>query len=149
VAGVLVSVAPFVSLFTGGSSLAATLGGSPARAGPGRRASAIRGALVVTEFALALPLLIGAALLLNSFLRLQRVDPGFDPSGVYGLALSLPPARYSTPAEVRAFWRRAEARAAETSGVTAVGLAGSLPPDNFGDVNNFDLLDKPVPAGTA
>src|SRR5205823_7249464 len=67
VAGVLVSVAPLVSLFAGGSSLAATLGGSPVRAGPGRRASAIRGALVVTEFALALPLLIGAALLLNSF----------------------------------------------------------------------------------
>ena len=149
VAGVLVSVAPFVSLFTGGSSLAATLGGSPARAGPGRRANATRGALVVAEFALALPLLIGAGLLLNSFLRLQRVDPGFDPSGVYSLALSLPSARYSTPAAVQGFWRRAEARAAETDGVIAAGLAGSLPPDNFGDVNNFNLLDKPVPAGTA
>ena len=148
VAAVLVSAVLLVSLFTGGVSLA-SLGGSPARTGPGRRANTLRGALVVAEFALALPLLIGAGLLLKSFLRLQRVDPGFDPSGVYGLALSLPPARYSTPAAVRGFWRRAEARAAETEGVTAVGLAGSLPPDNFGDVNNFDLLDKPVPSGTA
>jgi len=87
--------------------------------------------------------------LLNSFLRLQRVDPGFDPSRVYGLAVSLPAGRYATPADVKTFWRRVEARAAEADGVTAAGLAGSLPPDNFGDVNNFDLLDKPVPAGTA
>jgi len=148
-AGVLVSVVPLVSLFTGGSSLSATLAGSPARAGSGRRAGALRGALVVSEFALALPLLIGAGLLLNSFLRLQRVDPGFDPSGVYGLAVSLPAGRYATPADVKTFWRRVEARAAEADGVTAAGLAGSLPPDTFGDVNNFDLLDKPVPAGTA
>src|SRR5256712_615162 len=95
------------------------------------------------------PALVGAGFLLNSFLRLQRVDPGFDPSGVYGLAVSLPAGRYSTPADVKTFWRRVEARAAEADGVTAAGLAGSLPPDNFGDVNNFDLLDKPVPAGTA
>jgi predicted permease len=149
VAGVLVSVVPLVSLFTGGSSLSATLAGSPARAGSGRRAGALRGALVVSEFALALPLLIGAGLLLNSFLRLQRVEPGFDPTGVYGLAVSLPAGRYAAPADVKTFWRRVEARAAEADGVTAVGLAGSLPPDNFGDVNNFDLLDKPVPAGTS
>ena len=146
---VLVSVVPLVSLFAGGSSLSATLAGSPGRVGSGRRAGALRGALVVSEFALALPLLIGAGLLLNSFLRLQRVDPGFNPSGVYGLAVSLPAGRYSTPADVKTFWRRVEARAAEADGVTAAGLAGSLPPDNFGDVNNFDLLDKPVPAGTA
>src|SRR3989442_914753 len=133
----------------GRSSLSATLAGSPGRVGSGRRAGALRGALVVSEFALALPLLIGAGLLLNSFLRLQRVGPGFDPSGVYGLAVSLPAGRYATPADVKTFWRRVEARAAEADGVTAAGLAGSLPPDNFGDVNNFDLLDKPVPAGTA
>ncbi len=42
----------------------------------------MRGALVVAEFALALPLLLGAALLLNSFLRLERVNPGFDPAGL-------------------------------------------------------------------
>ena len=40
-------------------------------------------------------------------------------------------------------------RAAEIAGVTAVGLSGSLPPDNGGDVNNFDLLDKPVPTGAS
>src|SRR2546430_1891094 len=94
-------------------------------------------------------LLVGAGVLVTSLLRRQGVDPGFDPSGVYGLAVSLPAGRYSTPADVKTFWRRVEARAAEADGVTAVGLAGSLPPDNFGDVNNFDLLDKPVPAGTA
>ena len=92
---------------------------------------------------------MGAGLLLNSFLRLQRVDPGFDPKGVYSLTLSLPSSRYGDDATAQQFWRLAEMRAAEIAGVTAAGLSGSIPPDNGGDVNNFDLLDKPVPAGTA
>lgn len=148
VAGLLVSVAPVWSVLARGSSTSSGLAGSPSRVGAGRRANALRGALVVAEFALALPLLMGAGLLFNSFLRLQRVDPGFNPDGVYALQLSLPAARYSDNARVMDFWRRAEARAAETSGVAAAGLSGSLPPDTFGDVNNFELLDKPTPPGS-
>jgi putative ABC transport system permease protein len=103
---------------------------------------------VTAEFAIALPLLLGAGLLANSFVRLQRVDPGFNPDGVLGLALSLPRARYDS-ASIQPFWRRIEARTLEVPGVTAAGLSASIPPDNGGDVNNFDLLDRPVPAGTS
>jgi predicted permease len=149
VAGLLISLAPLSSVLASASSVGSSLGSSPARSGTGPRANLIRGALVTAEFALALPLVMGAGLLLNSFLRLQRVDPGFDPQGVYSLALSLPSSRYRDNETVQRFWRLAEMRAAETLGVTAAGLSASIPPDNGGDVNNFDLLDKPVPAGTA
>jgi predicted permease len=149
VAGVLISLAPLSSVLASASSVGSSLAASPARTGTGRRAHMIRGALVTAEFALALPLVMGAGLLLNSFLRLQRVDPGFDPEGVYGLALSLPASRYGGNATAQRFWRLAEMRAADIPGVTAAGLSWSIPPDNGGDVNNFDLLDKPVPPGTA
>ncbi len=149
VSGVLVSLAPLSSVLARRSLAAPALVASPARAGASRRANTVRGVLVVAEFALALPLLLGAGLLANSFLRLQRVDAGFDPHGVVGIGLSLPTARYADSTVRQAFWHRVEARALETAGVTAAGLAGSIPPDNFGDVNNFDLLDKPVPAGTS
>jgi predicted permease len=149
IAGVLISLAPLSSVLAHGRTRTSTLASSSARTGQGPRAHRIRGALVILEFALALPLLIGAGLLLNSFLRLQRVDPGFDPRGLYAVEVSLPPARYDDPAAALAFWRRVEQRAVETSGVTAAGLSGSMAPDTYGDVNNFDLLDKPVPAGTS
>jgi hypothetical protein len=46
-----------------------------------------------------------------------------------------------------AFWRQLESRAAEQTGAVSVGLVGSVPPDNYGNVNNFNLVDKPVPPG--
>lgn len=118
------------------------------RASAGRRANAVRGALVAAEFMMALPLLATAALLGRSFLNLQRVSPGFDPSRAFTVAISLPEARYpdSTTA---VFWERALQRAREAPGVVSVALTTSLPPNNGGDVNNFDLLDHPVAPGTA
>jgi putative ABC transport system permease protein len=118
------------------------------RSGSDPAVGRIRSFLVAGEFAVALPLLFGAGLLLNSFMRLSRVSPGFDPRGVTTLNLALPPARYPDSAAQR-FLVLAESRAAELPGVTAAGLSTALPPDDPGDVNNFDLLDRPVPEGTS
>ena len=60
----------------------------------------------------------------------------------------MPSVRYTDTTSVL-FWRQAEARALAVEGVTAAGFTSSLPPDNFGDVNNFDLIDRPVPAGSS
>ncbi|HSB53401.1 MAG TPA: ABC transporter permease [Gemmatimonadales bacterium] len=119
------------------------------RTGADPALSRARSLLVAGEFAVALPLLVGAGLLLNSFMRLSRVNPGFDPRGVTTVDVALPPARYPDPAAVQRFLTLAESRAAELPGVNAAGLSTAMPPDDPGDVNNFDLLDHPVPEGTS
>ncbi|HUJ12545.1 MAG TPA: ADOP family duplicated permease [Thermoanaerobaculia bacterium] len=148
ISGLLISLAPVTVAFSRGASAAAPLGGGAARSGSGRSANRTRSAIVVAEFALALPLVVGAALLFNSFLRLQHLDPGFDPKGVYGARIPLATGRYPTDDALRSFWRRLEIRLRD-DGVGDVALSSGLPPDTFGDVNNFDLLDKPVSPGAS
>jgi predicted permease len=104
---------------------------------------------VTVEFALALPLLLGAGLLLKSFLQLQQVEPGFDPVGAASVEIGLPTARYPDPPAQLRFWQQIVDRMTEVPGVVEAGLTSSLPPDNGGDVNNFDLVAHPVPQGTS
>ncbi len=143
--GLLVGLAPMSRLLRRRGSVALTA--DVRRAGVGRSTSRVQGALVVAEFALALPLLVGAGLLLNSFLRLQRVDPGFDATGVANVAIALPAARYPDAADTQRFWRAAQARLEASPGVQAAGYSTAMPPDDPGDENNFDLLDHPTPDG--
>jgi putative ABC transport system permease protein len=147
VCGALVGAPPVVAALAEGAS--AAVPADERRAGSTRRTGRLRGWLVIAEFALALPLLLGAGLLLNSLLRLERVDPGFRPTGLVGIRVSLPRARYPDFAAVQAFDRRLEQRVAQAPGVVAAGLTSSLPPDNGGSTNNFNLVDHPVPAGAA
>jgi predicted permease len=146
VSGFAVSAAP-VAL-----ALGARLGPSRSdvrRSGGDRRTHVARGLLVAAEFALAVPLLFAAALLATSFARLQEVDPGYDATSTLAVPLGAPARRYADASAVAAFWRRALDRALETPGVVAAGLATASPPDNQGDVNNFNLVAHPVPPGGA
>jgi putative ABC transport system permease protein len=108
----------------------------------------LRGVLVAAEFALTLPLLVGAGLLLNSATRLQQVELGFESSNVLTLRTALPAARYSADSLTRAFWRRALDDLRTVPGVIDVGLSTSIPPEGAWDFNNFDLVDKPVAPGS-
>ena len=143
-AGILVSLSPIMGL-SGPDALARHAGGR--RAGSGLRTGRLRAAFVVTQFALAWPLLVVAGLLSGSFARLQRVDHGFDPDGLAAVAATLPPARYPNAAAVQAFWLVAQQRVAGLPGVTAVGLATQIPPDRSGSTDNFNLVSRPVPRG--
>jgi predicted permease len=147
VTGVLVGLYPAISLF--GRDFSGALRSGDREIGAGRSTHVLRGALVTAQFALALPLLATAALLLNSFVKLQRVDAGLDPRGLVYVHVALPPARYGSPAEAAAFWNRALSRATEQPGVLAAGISESIPPDEPGDINNFDLVDRPVAPGDA
>jgi len=140
--GILVSLSPIAGLAAGRGIRA-----DARRAGTGRRTNALRGMLVAAEFALALPLLVGAGLLLNSFVRLSRVSPGFDPDGIVAVTVALPSARYPGGLERQRFWQQAEQAMNEMPGAIASGLTSELPPDHSGDYDNFNLVDHPVAPG--
>ncbi len=108
----------------------------------------LRRALVVAQFAIAAPLLVGAGLLLGSLARLQRVDPGFDSRNLLTAGVSLPAAAYPETTDILSFLDEAQSRIEALPGVSAVGFANGRPPDHYPMENNFDLVDRPVPAGS-
>jgi putative ABC transport system permease protein len=86
----------------------------------------LRDALVVAELAVATTLLVAAGLLLESYVRLDRADPGFDPDHVLSVRLALNGARYPA-GERRALLRRLEQRLADLPGVEAAGFTSTAP----------------------
>ena len=93
----------------------------------GRHAGKFRATLLVAEVALSLVLLVGAALLIDSFRRLQRVDLGFRPENITTFNLGLPPAQYPDAARQARFWEQLVARLRALPGVTHVAATQSLP----------------------
>ena len=93
--GVLFGVMPALQASRVDAATALKQGGERGSSGRART----RSALVVAEVALTLVLLVGAGLLLNSFLRLQRVNPGLQPENVTVVGLFLPQARYPSSAK--------------------------------------------------
>ncbi|MBI1950288.1 MAG: ABC transporter permease, partial [Acidobacteria bacterium] len=83
----------------------------------GRARHRLRSTLAIGEIALALVLLIGAGLMLRSFLRLQSVDPGFRADHVLTLEVALPDAKYPDDARLTVFLREALARLGALPGV--------------------------------
>jgi predicted permease len=96
-------------------------------AGGGRRSRRTRELLVVGEVTLALVVLVGAALMLQSFLRLTSVRPGFDADHVLTLRVALPADRYPRAPQVARFYGELERRVAALPGVVAAGAVNSLP----------------------
>jgi putative ABC transport system permease protein len=100
---------------------------SGGRASGGRASRRIRGALIVFETASAMVLLIGAGLLINSFIRLLRVPPGFNPEGVVIARTSMPSTRYPKIELGKAMYKRALESLETLPGVDAVSVASNLP----------------------
>ena len=93
----------------------------------GRARQRLRSALVVGEFALALVLLIGAGLLIRSFISVLRIDPGFSPKNVLTMRISLDGPHYKDSRTQVAFFRNLLARVEALPGVERAGIAVSLP----------------------
>jgi putative ABC transport system permease protein len=93
----------------------------------GRRRSRLRDLLVVAEMALALVLLIGAGLMIQSFVKLHRVDLGFSPENVLTMGISLPPAKYPSEDAGNAFFEQLLERIAALPGVQSAGVSMLLP----------------------
>ena len=86
-----------------------------------------RSVLVVAEVAVALVLMTGAGLLIKSFARLMEVNPGFESHRVMTFPVSLPAARYSTPAQQAQFYQQMLSRVKGIPAVQSAGLASSVP----------------------
>ena len=99
-------------------------GRSSARGFGGR---GLRNALVVSELALALVLLIGAGLMIKSLWRLSGVDAGFDARNVLTMRVSLPGARYPEASEQSSFFEQVISRIETIPGVQAAGVASAIP----------------------
>lgn len=101
----------------------------------GRRGIRLRSGLVTAQVALALVVLIGAGLLLQSFRNLSTVELGYRPEGVLTFFVNLPQARYGEVATRHQFVAEVESRIGSIPGVEAVGAVESLPLSGFdGDV---------------
>jgi predicted permease len=107
----------------------------------------LRRLLVSTEFAIATPLLVVAALLLVSLNQLRRVDLGFDTRNVLTALILLPSTQYSDNGRIAAFWDDLQRRIAAIPGVAGVAFADGRPPNDVNNFNNFDLEDAPTPPG--
>ena len=96
------------------------------RTGTDRNSGRLRTALAIGELAVALVLLVGASLLMRSFMALSREDPGFAKDGVLTLRLQLPAAKYGEPARVAAFHEQLIERLAALPGVEASAAGSTL-----------------------
>ena len=104
---------------------AAEMLGGRASASPGSlRASNV---LVAGQLAVSLVLLVGAGLLAASLVRLQGVDPGFDPRGTLTFSVSAPGTRYERPLGTDRFFRALEERVRHLPGVQQAGVVWPLP----------------------
>ena len=117
--------------------------------GPGglAKGNRLRGALVITEVAMTLVLLIAAGLLVRTWLRLNQVDKGFNSENVLTMNIGLPSMKYPKPENVIAFYKQATERIAAVPGVKAAGITSVLPlSDNF-DGRGLDVEGHPRPPG--
>jgi putative ABC transport system permease protein len=96
-----------------------------------RKRQRIRSVLIVAEMALAVVLLVGAGLLMRSFVRLTSVELGFDTSDVQTFNISLPTAKYAQPSQRAAFVEMLLGEIAKPPGTRAVGAIFGLPLTNF------------------
>jgi putative ABC transport system permease protein len=113
----------------------------------GGRRHLVRSVLVVLEVATALVLLVGAGLMIKSFLRLQNVDPGFNPNNALTAKIALPQKKYPETDQRAAFYKQLLEKVAALPGVQAAGAACVLPLDDD-YVLGFEIQGRPpYPAG--
>jgi predicted permease len=93
----------------------------------GGRRNRLRSALVATEVALAVVLVIGAGLAIRSLAALGQIDLGFNPERVLTLRVTIPQARYDTPERVVGFYRQLVERVRALPGVQHAGVVRALP----------------------
>ncbi|HEX8720558.1 MAG TPA: ABC transporter permease [Pyrinomonadaceae bacterium] len=106
-----------------------------------------RNALVVAEMAFAVVLLVGAGLLIRSFVRLQQVDPGFEPRGVLAMQVSLPGNKYKEPAQRASFDRQMLEQVRSLPGVKSAATTTTLPMSGWNQSGSFQIEGRQTAPG--
>ena len=143
-AGIIIGIVPALQ-FTR-TSISETLKQGSGRTGGSPIKQHTRKALVISEVALSLVLLIGAGLMIRSFWKLQNVNPGFDSSNALTMSLVLSPIRYSEPHQRLAFVDRAMEQIRAVPGVVSVGTTTKVPLAGGGSTQPFSIEGRPTGA---
>jgi putative ABC transport system permease protein len=117
-------------------------GGRQTSAGAGHR---LRSAMVVTEIALAVVLLVGAGLMMKSLLRLLQTNIGFQTENLLTMTVILPPAKYTETSQQINFNDQLRQRVQSLPGVVGAGTVNILPV-NSGNTTRFYIDGDPIPA---
>jgi putative ABC transport system permease protein len=111
----------------------------------GSRGNRIRSLLVIAEVAVSLILLIGAGLLINSFLRLRNVDPGFQTNNLLTMSIVLPQQKYPDQARRSAFYTELVSRIEAIPGVKSAAVTNWIPLVRQGDSIGLSVEGRPEP----
>ncbi|HZR78233.1 MAG TPA: ABC transporter permease, partial [Chthoniobacterales bacterium] len=128
-------------------NLATSLNESPRGSSEGGAGGRTRAALVVVEIVLALVLLASAGLLVESFVRLQRVPAGFDTSNVMTARIALPESSYPKPEDATAFVKKLLERVSTLPGVQSAAGGWWIPLSGSDIAFNFNIEERPAPPG--
>jgi putative ABC transport system permease protein len=123
--GILFGLIPALQLAR--TDVQSALGDESRSSTGGRWRNLTRGLLVVCQIAVSMMLLIGAGLLMRSFVQLEHVPLGFNPDRVLLMNITLTPVRYANNAQAAEFFHRVLEQAARTPGVRSVAAASALP----------------------
>ena len=115
-----------------------------ARGSSSERSGRLRAVLIVAEVALSVVLLVGSALLLISFITLQRTPPGFEAKGAAAAFVGVPAARYGTPAQQAQFFNEVAARLESQPRVSAAAAVIGLPMSGFNPRSPYSVGGRPV-----
>ena len=144
--GIIFGIAPALEATRVNLNDALKEGGGKGAEGQGSRSRRLRGALVIAEVALALMLLASAGLLVKSFLRLQKINTGFETENVLTMVLRLPAAKYKEDAQYVSFFRQALERIRALPGVREAGMVNFLPLyGGLGSATGFTVEGRPAP----
>ncbi len=105
-----------------------------------------RDLLVISEVALSLVLLIAAGLLIKSFQRIQKVNPGLDTNNLLVVRLSLPQSSYKDRESMKVFYEKVSDRLSVLPEVKSVGLASVLPLSGMNARSDFSIVGRPLPS---
>ena len=143
-AGIVIGIVPALQFSR--TSISETLKQGSGRTGGSPIKQHTRKALVISEVALSLVLLIGAGLMIRSFWKLQNVDPGFDTSNTLTMSVALTWIRYPEPHQRLAFVERAIEQIRAVPGVVSVGTTTKIPLAGGGSTQPFSIEGRPTAA---